>query len=289
MKRTFQSIAYLAFVFVSFWALIKAITSYENPFSLYENPLVWILLLFLLLVIIVKEYFSFTMHKMVEELKNEKEGVVLNEEDEWVLWFRNQIKRFTKSKAIEEEEEIILDHNYDGIKELDNVLPPWWVYLFYGTIVFGVVYLIRFHIAGGDTQEIEYNKAMDKARYEMAKYKEKTPNAFDLETVILLTDDASKARGRAVFNLNCASCHAPDGGGGIGPNLTDEHWILGGGFDNVFNTVYKGGRAGKGMIAWKGTLKPQDIQKVASYVVSLGGTTPAKPKKAQGDVWKQEE
>lgn len=262
--------------------------SYENPFSLYENPLVWILIVFLGLVILVKEYFSITIQKIAEELKMEQEGIVPEEVDEWE-WAKKLLKKFTRSKALEDEEEIILDHNYDGIKELDNVLPPWWVYLFYATIVFGVIYLIRFHIAGGDSQEMEYEKAMAKAKYEIQQYKQKTPNAFDIESLALLTDDAAKARGKAVFNLNCASCHAPDGGGGIGPNLTDEHWILGGGFDNVFNTVYSGGRDGKGMVAWKGVLKPQDIQKVASYVISLQGTTPAKPKAPQGEVWVEEE
>lgn len=288
MKRIFQSILYVVFVFVSFWAIIKAVLAYENPFSLYENPLVWTLIVLFGLVVLAKEYFSVTMQKIAEELKMEKDGIVPEEIDEWA-WAKKLYKRFTRSRDIEEEEEIILDHNYDGIKELDNVLPPWWVYLFYATIVFGVVYLIRFHIAGGDTPEMEYEKAMAKAKYEMEQYKEKTPNAFDIESVALLTESSDLQRGKAVFNLNCASCHIRDGGGGIGPNLTDEHWILGGGFKNVFNTIYKGGRDGKGMVAWKGVLKPQDIQKVASYVISLGGTTPAKPKKPQGEIWTGEE
>ena len=104
----------------------------------------------------------------------------------------------------------------------------------------------------------------------------------------MLTEASDLKRGKAVFNLNCASCHAQDGGGGIGPNLTDKNWILGGGFKNVFNTVYNGGRSGKGMIAWKATLKPEDIQKVSSYVLSMQGTTPAKPKKAEGEIWEEE-
>lgn len=287
MKRTFQSITYIAFVGISFWALIKAITTYQNPFSLYENPLVWILIVALALVILVKEYFNRIVQQIAEELKMEKEGIVPEEVDE-LAWVKKLMRRFTKTRAIEEEHTIELDHNYDGIKELDNVLPPWWVYLFYATIVFGVIYIIRFHVAGGDTQEMEYEKSMIKARMEIAKYKAATPNAFDVEKVELLTDASDVNRGKAVFRLNCASCHAPDGGGGIGPNLTDKHWILGGGFKNVFNTIYNGGRDGKGMVAWKSTLKPQDIQKVASYVISLEGSTPAKPKKPQGDIWEEE-
>ncbi len=287
MKRNIQSIGYVAFIGISFWALIKAIVSYKNPFSLYENPLVWALLIALAMVVLVKEYFNTTIQKIAEELKMEKEGVVPEEIDEWA-WVKKITKRFTKSHALEEEEKIVLDHNYDGIKELDNVLPPWWIYLFYATIVFGLIYLVRFHIVGGDTQEMEYEKAMIQAKRAIEKYKKVTPNAFDINTVTLLTEKSDISRGKAIFSLNCASCHAPDGGGGIGPNLTDKNWILGGGFENVFNTVYNGGRDGKGMIAWKTTLKPQDVQKVASYVITLEGTDPAKPKKPQGEIWEGE-
>lgn len=266
------------------WGLIKAITSYKNPFSLYENPLVWGLLVALALVVLAKEYFNYTVSHLAEELKNEKEGIVPEEVDEWA-WAKRLVKKWTKSKDIKDNEKIVLDHNYDGIRELDNVLPPWWVYLFYATILFGVVYLVRFEIMGGDTQFQEYDKSMALAQREIAKFKASSPDTFDITTVSLLEDDSSLARGKAVFGLNCASCHAQDGGGGIGPNLTDKNWILGGGFKNVFNTIYNGGRDGKGMIAWDKTLKPQDIQKVASYVLSLQGTTPANPKKAEGDIW----
>lgn len=288
MKKTFQSLGYVVFVGVSFWVLIKAITSYANPFSLYENPLVWILLVALAMVILLKEYLSYTTRKIAEELKNEKEGIVPEVIDPW-LWYDNLIKKFTRTKAIEEEHTIELDHNYDGIKELDNVLPPWWVYLFYGTVIFGVIYFIRFQIAGGDTQEMEYEKAMVQAQREIDKYKDSSPNIFDIKSAELLTDDLSLSTGKKIFETSCISCHAADGGGGIGPNLTDEYWILGGGFKNVFNTIYNGGRDGKGMIAWNKTIKPKNIQKVASYILTLEGSTPAKPKKAQGEIWKPEE
>ena len=84
------------------------------------------------------------------------------------------------------------------------------------------------------------------------------------------------------------ACHRPDAGGAIGPNLTDDHWILGGGIKNVFNTIMEGGRDGKGMVSWKATIKPSDIQKVASYVLSLQGSNPKDAKAPEGDVWTEE-
>lgn len=284
MKKYIQSIGYVAFLGISISALIIAVKSYENPFSLYENPLVWILIIALLLVVIVKEFLNVTISNKVKELQIEKEGIVPEEIDDWA-WAKKLIKKWTKARKIEDEEEIVLDHNFDGIKELDNSLPPWWLYMFYATIVFAVVYLVRFHVMGGDTQEIEFEKAMAMAKREVEQYKASSPNTFDLSEVAQLTEASDLNRGKAVYKLNCASCHANDGGGGIGPNLVDKYWILGGGFKNIFNTIYNGGRDGKGMVNWDKTLKPQDIQKVASYIMSLEGTTPAKPKKAEGEVW----
>lgn len=287
MKNYFQSIGYILFLIVTFIGLTKAFLSYENPFDIYENPLVWIALICLVLVVVLKELLNLISLQQAQKLKLEEEGIDLSTIDNYA-WFKKLIKLFTKSKSLEQENEIILDHNYDGIKELDNSLPPWWVYMFYATILFAFVYLIRFHVLGADTQAIEYENEVAAAKLELENYKKSTPNVFDIDNVALLTDVTALKRGKAVFNLNCASCHAQDGGGGIGPNLTDKNWILGGGFKNIFNTVYNGGRSGKGMIAWKATLKPEDIQKVSSYVLTLQGTFPEKPKQAEGDVWEEE-
>jgi cytochrome c oxidase cbb3-type subunit 3 len=178
-----------------------------------------------------------------------------------------------------------MDHNYDGIRELDNVLPPWWVYLFYGTIIFGVVYLVRFHVVGEYTQAEEYDQEVAAAKIEIEEYKKNAKDLVDASTVELLTDASDLSAGEKIFTTSCVVCHMADGGGGIGPNLTDDHWILGGGIKNVFNTISEGGRDGKGMVAWKQSFKPAEIAQVASYVISLGGTTPANPKAPEGDVW----
>lgn len=285
MKKYIQSTVYVLFIIITFIALAKSFMVYENPFNVYENPLVWLVLIAFIGVIILKEIVNVMTSKRAEELQNEKDGVVAEDPN---LWIKKLMAKWTKAKSIEEEQEIILDHNYDGIKELDNSLPPWWLYLFYATILFGVVYLVRYHVLDGDTQEIEYKKAVAEAQIEINKYKASTPDLITSENVTLLTDASALKRGKAIFNLNCASCHLQDGGGSIGPNLTDEYWILGGGIKNVFNTVAKGGRSGKGMVAWDKILKPADIAKVSSYVISLQGTTPNKAKEPQGELWEEE-
>ncbi|TDQ23923.1 cbb3-type cytochrome c oxidase N-terminal domain-containing protein [Tenacibaculum caenipelagi] len=287
MKKYFQSIAYIIFVAVTFFTIAIAIKSYKNPFSLYEHPLVWIAIVALVMVVVLKETLNIVAQQKAEQLQMEKDGIQPEEVDNWA-WAKKIISKWTAAKAVEEEDEIILDHNYDGIKELDNNLPPWWLYMFYATIIFAAVYLVRYHVLGADNQDMEYAQAVEKAKRELAVFKSTSKEAvIDAETVTVLTSEADLSRGKAVYNLNCAACHIADGGGGIGPNLTDEYWILGGGIKNVFNTISNGGRDGKGMVAWNKTLKPKDIQKVASYIMSLQGTTPAKPKAPQGEIYKE--
>ncbi len=288
MKKYFQSIVYIIFVAVTFFAIATAIKSYQNPFSLYEHPLVWIAIVGLITVVVLKEALNIVAQQRAEQLQMEKDGVKPEEVDNWA-WAKKLISKWTEAKAIEQEDEIILDHNYDGIKELDNNLPPWWLYMFYATIIFAAVYLVRYHVLGADNQEMEYAQAVAEAKRELAAFKSTSTEAvIDAETATVLTDAGDLSRGKAVYNLNCAACHVADGGGGIGPNLTDEYWILGGGMKNIFNTIANGGRDGKGMVAWNKTLKPADIQKVASYIISLQGTTPAKPKEPQGELYKEE-
>ena len=186
---------------------------------------------------------------------------------------------------MEAETEIILDHNYDGIRELDNKLPPWWVYMFYATIVFGVVYMVRFHIMDDYDQDTEYLTEVAIAQAEIEEYKKTAKDLVDVNTVELLADASDLSAGKTIFESNCVACHMADGGGGIGPNLTDANWILGGGIKNVFNTISEGGRDGKGMVAWKQSLKPLEMAQVASYVLTFQGKTAANPKAAEGEIW----
>lgn len=204
--------------------------------------------------------------------------------------FKKWMKRFTASKSIHEEADVLLDHDYDGIKELDNVLPSWWVGLFYATIIFALVYLVRFHIMDEYNQDQEFATEMQVADKAVEEYMKTAPDVMDKDKVTLLTDESAIAEGKTLFDANCVACHKADAGGAIGPNLTDKFWINGGGIKNVFNTIMEGGRPGKGMIPWKDQIKPTQIQKIASYVLSLQGTNPkdAKPVEPEAKEWKDD-
>jgi cytochrome c oxidase cbb3-type subunit 3 len=202
--------------------------------------------------------------------------------------YKKWMFKISALKPIEDEKDIQLDHDYDGIKELDNGLPPWFTGLFYATIVFALVYLVRFHIVGDYTQDQEYVMDNTLAEKQVEEYNKTAPDLMNVDKVTLLTEPAALAEGKAIFTTNCVLCHKADGGGAIGPNLTDTSWILGGGIKNLFKTITEGGRPGKGMVAWKESLKPTEIQKVASYVLSLQGTKPAGGKAPEGEVWKEE-
>lgn len=148
--------------------------------------------------------------------------------------------------------------------------------------------MAKYHLFGDQNQVQEFESEMAEAKIAVEEYKKTAKDLIDFETVTLLTETGDIASGKKVFEANCVACHRPDAGGAIGPNLTDDHWILGGGIKNVFHTITEGGRDGKGMVAWKGTLKPSEIQQVASYVLSLQGTNPKDAKPAEGDIWVDE-
>jgi cytochrome c oxidase cbb3-type subunit 3 len=290
MKKLIPSyIRVLVIFFAVFAAMEYFIDSGDKP-AFIKFPMVALFLLVFLFLLIAIEVTvnavdTITYHLLTEEQKAKlAEANDLGFKDSAL--FKSVSNFLIKPKQVEDEGELLLDHDYDGIKELDNNLPPWWVYLFYICIVFAVVYLVRFEIMGGDNQEMELKKEMAQAQKEIAEYKKNAPDLMDENSVTLLTGAADLAAGKAIFTTNCVACHRADGGGQIGPNLTDDKWILGGGIKNVFHTVTNGGRDGKGMIAWsKSGLKPKDIQLVSSYVLSLQGTNPKDPKAPEGEVW----
>jgi cytochrome c oxidase cbb3-type subunit III len=275
--------------FAVFGAMEFFIDSGDRPAFL-KFPMVSVFLfvfLFLLIAIEITVSDKITYQLLTEEQKAKLEEVAQISFKE-SQWYTKLVKALTKSEPIENEGQLLLDHDYDGIKELDNNLPPWWIYLFYACIGFAAIYLVRFEILGADDQEMELKKEMAQAKIEVAEYMKTAPDLMDEKTVTLLTDAPSLAEGKTIFTTNCAACHRADAGGQIGPNLTDDQWILGGGIKNLFHTVTNGGRDGKGMIAWKGTLKPKEIQKVTSYIISLKGSNPKDPKAPEGEVWVEE-
>lgn len=276
--------------FIIFGAVEYFIDSGDKP-AFVEYPVVLLFLFLVLLILIAIEAIIGALENvMLHKLDERAKARFLAEKEKTIkfTWLKNTYIKLLGQKPIEEEGEIILDHNYDGIKELDNNLPPWWIYGFYASIVFAAVYLLRYHVFSGPTQIDELETELADARIAIEAYKKTAKNLVDVNTVKLLTEAGDLASGKTIFETNCVACHMADGGGGIGPNLTDVYWVLGGDIKSIFRTVSEGGRSGKGMIAWKQQLKPLEMAQVASYVLTFQGTTPANPKAAEGDIWVEE-
>lgn len=219
------------------------------------------------------------------ELPEEVEKVELEQED----FFTRMRKRYWEDPVpIEREGDILLEHAHDGIRELDNRLPPWWVNMFVVTILWAGGYMYYYHFGGsGPSSSEEYKTEMEIAKKQKAMALAGKAEAVNEESVTALTDASALADGEATFKSVCAACHGQKGEGGVGPNMTDEYWIHGGGIKNVFKTV-KYGVPEKGMISWQSQLKPSDMQKVASYILTLKGTNPPNAKAPQGEIWKDE-
>lgn len=217
----------------------------------------------------------------------EKAGIIEEVKPTKPFWTRlNELA--WKLKPISEEHEILDDHDFDGIRELDNKLPPWWVYLFYLTIVWAAVYFYMFQYSDtAKTQEEIYYVEMEEAKIAKKLYASKQANLVNEYNVVSLTDEKSLANGKGVFITNCAACHGKEGGGLIGPNLTDPYWIHGGSTKDIFKTI-KNGVPEKGMIAWKTQMSPSTIHELTSYIESIQGTSPPNPKKKEGKLYKAE-
>ncbi len=176
---------------------------------------------------------------------------------------------------------LIKGHNYDGIRELDNDLPPWWVWLFYITIAFAVIYSIRLFVFHADdlVQAKEFEKEMAEYHAKAATSGAENNDTFEVK---LLTDEASLAEGKKTWESICAACHLKDGGGLVGPNMTDNYWLHGNTVQDLYNVVTNG-VIEKGMLSYKQQLTDQQRLQVVSYVLEkLQGTTPANPKAPQG-------
>jgi cytochrome c oxidase cbb3-type subunit 3 len=208
--------------------------------------------------------------------------------DSWMIrtWYRLDKQFFTKAIPLEKEADMLLDHDYDGIKELDNALPPWWKYGFYITIVVAVFYILKFevwHTGMNPTQE--YAAEMTAAKIQTDAYLAAAKDNVDENSVTQL-EAAGAAAGKEIFTKTCVACHLAEGQGSVGPNLTDDYWIHGGGIKDIFKTI-KYGYPDKGMQSWQSTYSPVQIQQLASYIRTLKGTNPPNPKAPQGDLYKE--
>jgi cytochrome c oxidase cbb3-type subunit III len=177
-------------------------------------------------------------------------------------------KLLTDIVDIKDEASILMDHEYDGIQELDNNLPPWWVWGFYATIVFAVIYLLNYHVfKTSELQVAEYETEVSAAEIQIAAYRSKMSMNIDEFNVTLLTDETALNEGKALYLKNCQSCHLENGSGSIGPNLTDNYWMYGNDIASVFKTIKYG--APNGMPDHEKKMNPIELQQVASFVLSL--------------------
>ena len=241
----------------------------------------------IVLEVVVIFFLAFMGRRMYRELtaKTTPDGTVVREESSLAAWWSNLDKKiFTRAVPVEQEADVLLDHDYDGIKELDNALPPWWKYGFYFTVVVAFIYLLNYHVFGtGKNPEQEYAEQMAEGKRVEEAYKARTKSQVD-ENNLTLADADGIAAGKEIFIKTCSPCHMADGGGGIGPNLTDDYWIHGGNLADVYKTI-KLGWPDKGMQAWQSVYDPAQIRNLSSFVKSLRGTKPANPKAPQGDAF----
>jgi cytochrome c oxidase cbb3-type subunit 3 len=186
--------------------------------------------------------------------------------------------------VFDDEKEILLDHDYDGIKELNHPLPSWWLTIFYLTIVFAVFYYAYYTFFNAPTINDEYKQELSEVVAAKEKW-QKENGGFNIEkyNAFVMTPKGKKYA-KKTYKRKCKACHAPDGGGGVGPNLTDKHWISGSGsIEDVYKVINEG-VVDKGMQAWGETLSEEKLMAVTKYVMDFQGTTPSNPKEAQGNL-----
>lgn len=256
-----------------------------------QKSLLWVLMSVVIGLSIVCIVLAITILALIARVREAKaktsaEGQALAQKEPVDLWKKIRAK-LTAAVPIARESEIDLGHSFDGIRELDNKLPPWWLYGFYFTIVLSFVYMYIYHIDGDWSSDQEYQIEMAEAQKVKDAYLAKVANMVNEETVASLTAAQDISEGKSIYMANCVACHGAAGQGGIGPNLTDPYWLHGGGIKNVFKSV-KYGIPEKGMIPWQDALKPLEIQQVSSFIMSMEGTNPPDGKDPQGDIWEPE-
>jgi cytochrome c oxidase cbb3-type subunit 3 len=232
-------------------------------------------------------FLAFSIRRMYAELLPEKVKSAKRESKPANWWSGLDKKIFTKAVPVEKEADVMLDHDYDGIRELDNSLPPWWKYGFYFTIGVAFIYLLNFHVFGiGLNPTQEYAAEMENARIEKEAYEANNKDRID-ENNVTMADANGLITGKSLFEANCVACHLKDGGGNVGPNLTDDYWLHKGSLNDIYHTI-KNGYPDKGMQSWSSTFSDKEISFLASYVKSLKGTKPATAKAQQGDFYVDE-
>jgi cytochrome c oxidase cbb3-type subunit III len=256
---------------------LSALETSEITMLVIMGVLLLLIIFLMLLMIYLLVFLSSVLRRGAHELAAQPS---------WWYAFRRKYV-VGEMKPVDDERDIQLDHTYDGIRELDNYMPPWLKYVFYSTIVFGIVYVVNYSVLGiGRTQLEEYEAELAIAAIEAEQRQHLAAFTIDETNVQFDASGPSIKGGMALYENNCVACHALDGGGGVGPNLTDDYWIHGGSIEDIFRVV-KYGVIEKGMIPWQDQLSPEEMQQVSSYVLTLVGSTPANPKAPQGDLYEQ--
>lgn len=241
-----------------------------------------IVLLVLILVIGITFYVVKVINMLVERSVREQADKAGNVYVPAPSWWQAMKQRLTRAIPVEKEEDIMMEHSYDGIRELDNHLPPWWTWLFYGTVAWAVIYMIVYHVGGWlPLSTDEYLAEVEQIQKLRAS---QSVAQIDESTLEFTAEPEFIHKGKEIFVGNCASCHRNDGGGGIGPNLTDEYWIHGGSIRDIY-AVIKNGVPEKGMISWAAILKPEEMRNAAFFIMSIRGTSPAGAKAPQGEIY----
>ena len=279
-KRKSIKLLFLTTVFLLFSknSFAQDASGISTDFSPMEFGVI-ILTAFTLFVVILVLMASLSMYNhSMAVLKQDRiaKGEVVEEETEsFTEWF------WKKFNAAKPERAVLMHHDYDGIQELDNDLPPWWKYGFYLTIVMGIVYLYVYANGIAPDSPEEYEIAVTEGNILKAQYLADMANSIN-EDNVELADVAGVTKGKSLFVKKCKTCHGANAEGLSGPNLTDEYWLHGGDIKSIFKTV-KYGVPAKGMISWKDQLSPQEMQQVSSFILSLQGSNPPNAKDPQGE------
>lgn len=259
-----------------------------------QEILVWSILALEIIMLLVVITMFIVVKVIVDKMLIQPKAAAVNgsevkteQEVDKSLWERI-LTKWNDAVPVEREKEIMTDHEYDGIIELDNNLPPWWKAMFYLTIIFAVAYLVHFHILNtGDLQGAEYEKEMALAKEQVDAYLATSANNVDESNVTFVDAEDRIANGQTLFVQKCAPCHGQSGEGGVGPNLTDQYWIHGGSIEDIFKTI-KYGVPAKGMIPWNGQLTPVEMQDISSFIITLEGSEPANGKEPQGELYERD-
>ncbi|MXV16746.1 cbb3-type cytochrome c oxidase N-terminal domain-containing protein [Hufsiella ginkgonis] len=259
--------------------------------NFYQTIMIAVLLVFMLLllwvaIILLKAVRAMEIATFHPEIMVQEPQEAPMEYHDWLALRKARPSvwnKFLGLKPLADETAMQADDDYDGIVELNNPTPAWFMGLFYGTIVFAAGYLLIYHVfSWGKLQDQEYADEMAKAKTEQAAFLASAANAVDESSVRVSADAGEIAEGKAVFATNCVPCHGDHAQGVVGPNLTDAYWLHGGAVNSIFKTI-KYGIPEKGMISWEKKLTPKQIAGVANYILSLKGTNPVNAKAPQGE------